>query len=148
MVSSARTPRSVMLSERLLIMRFITSVGLALLLMMGIAAASHLEGKGTAPVPLVISALVDPHIDPAAPDSEVSVIAEVTLQPDALAGVALCVLGVLCGLVFLVLARLMWRSRPPSVTEWQPLHALSLLASPARPRVSALSLPQLGLSRT
>ena len=38
MVSSARTPQSVTLNEQLLIMRLITSVGLALLLMLGLAA--------------------------------------------------------------------------------------------------------------
>ena len=43
MVSSARTPRSTTLNEQLLIMRLITSVGLALLLMLGLAATGHTE---------------------------------------------------------------------------------------------------------
>lgn len=148
MVSLAQTPRSVMLNERLLIMRLITSIGLALLLMLGLAAAGHLEGEGSAPVPLVVSALVDPHVDPVASDSEPQTVAEGTAQSDTLAGLALCVLGVLCGLIFFVLTRLLRQRRPSVTSERQPRHALLLPAPFARPRVSVLSLPQLGLSRT
>ncbi len=148
MVSLARTPRSVVLNERLLIMRLITSIGLALLLMLGISVAGHVEGEGSAPVPLVVSALIDPHVDSVASDSEPQTVAEGAFQSDTLASVALCVLGVLCGLVFFVLTRLLRQRRPPSTPERQPRHSLLLPAPFARPRVSVLSLPQLGLSRT
>ena len=66
MVSSARTPRSTTLNEQLLIMRLITSVGLALLLMLGLAATGHTEADGSTPVPLVISGFMDPHVEPVA----------------------------------------------------------------------------------
>lgn len=144
----ARNPRSVMLNERLLIMRLITSIGLALLLMLGIAAAGHLEGEGSAPVPLVVSTLIDPHVDAVASDSEPQTVAEGTSQSDMFAGLALCVLGVLCGLVFFVLTRLLRQRRPPARPERQPRHAVVLPAPLAPPRANALSLPQLGLSRT
>ena len=50
MVSPARNSESVTLNEQLLIMRLITSVGLALLLMLGLAATAHTELEGAAPV--------------------------------------------------------------------------------------------------
>lgn len=137
-----------MLNERLVIMRLITSIGLVFLLLLGFAAASHLEGDGSASVPIAVSAVVDPHVDVIPSDSGHQAVIEGTSRGHALTGVALCVFGVLCGLVFSVLTRLLRQRRPPSLPERQQPHVLLLLAPFARPRVSVLSLPQLGLSRT
>ena len=104
MVSSARTPRSTTLNEQLLIMRLITSVGLALLLMLGLAATGHTEADGSTPVPLVISGFMDPHVEPVAdaPVEHEAVAGGVVSGPNALVGAALCMLGVLCGLAGMI----------------------------------------------
>src|SRR3546814_1561068 len=66
MVSSARVPRSATLNEQWLIMRLITSVGLTLLLMLGLAATAHSESSEAASIPLMVSGLMDPHVAPVA----------------------------------------------------------------------------------
>lgn len=156
MISSARNPQSAMLAERLLITRIITSLGLTLLFMLGIAGAGHGESEGAPPVSLAMTALVDPHVDllshgPAAAShgAEHEVFSSGLQESSALMGAALCMLGMLCGLVFAVLIRGLWRGRtPPDRGSLLP-RVLSLLpASVARPRATVLSLTQLGLSRT
>ena len=67
---------------------------------------------------------------------------------NALAGAALCVFGVLCGLTFLVALRTLWRRRISPVLS-EVSRVPSLLAVPAlRAHPVVLSLTQLGLSRT
>ena len=150
MVSSARTPQSVTLNEQLLIMRLITSVGLALLLMLGLAATGHTEADGSTPVPLVISGLMDPHVEPVAdaPAEHEAVAGAVASGPDALVGAALCILGVLCGLTFMVVLRGLWRRRMPPVLGDGPRMPSLLPAPAARAHPIVFSLTQLGLSRT
>lgn len=150
MVSSARTPRSTTLNEQLLIMRLITSVGLALLLMLGLAATGHTEADGSTPAPLVISGLMDPHVEPVAdaPAEHEAVAGAVASGPDALVGAALCILGVLCGLTFMVVLRGLWRRRIPPVLGDGPRMPSLLPAPAARAHPIVFSLTQLGLSRT
>lgn len=155
MIPTTRTQHNTVLSERLLITRIITGLGLALLLMLGIAAAGHLETDGTTPVPLGMSALLDPHVEPLSDsDTDPSVAGERqavvggSSGASALMGAALCVLGVLCGLVFVVLAHRLWRRRVlPERGIWPRI--LSLFPHPSTfSRVSLLSLTQLSISRT
>ena len=151
MVSSVRNSQSVTLNEQLLIMRLITSVGLALLLMLGLAATAHTELEGAAPVPLVVSGLMDPHV--------VEPVAETTAEHEAVAdsswsgsnvlvGAALCVFGVLCGLTFMVALRRLWRRRMPPVLGAAPRMRSLIPASAAQAHPIVFSLTQLGLSRT
>lgn len=97
------------------------------------------------------STLLDPHVAPG--DSGTSVDEYLTGAADAgtagvLVGAALCALGVLCGLVLVIFARMLSRRR--GVVYLAPRWAaLSLV--PVRiivARTGALSLTQLGLSRT
>ena len=153
MSSSSSAQRSAMLSERLLIMKLITSVGLALLLLLGVAAAGHAESDEAASVPLAVTVLVDPHAN-ALGDEAAGAIAEHAAVVDgspgtsALAGAALCILGVLCGLVFAVFTRRMWR-RPALPDRGLRPHAAALPCFPVvRLRATVLTLTQLSLSRT
>ncbi|MCC4268925.1 MULTISPECIES: hypothetical protein [Microbacterium] len=155
MTPTTRTQRAAVLSERLLITRIVTALGLALLLMLGIAAAGHLETDGTTPVPLGMSALVDPHVEPlsggatdARDGREQQTVVGESSGASALMGAALCVLGMLCGLVLAVLTYRLWRSRVlPDRGIWP--RVLSLFPHPSTiSRVSILSLTQLSISRT
>ena len=155
MIPTTRTQHNTVLSERLLITRIITGLGLALLLVLGIAAAGHLETDGTTPVPLGISALLDPHVeplsdnatDPSGAGEHQAAVGE-SSGTSALMGAALCVLGVLCGLVFAVLTHRLWRRRVlPERGIWPRI--LSLFPHPSTfSRVRPLSLTQLSISRT
>ncbi|MDN8549598.1 hypothetical protein PUW81_010825 [Microbacterium sp. NM3R9] len=150
MASSARIQRPVTLSERWLIMRLITSVGLALLLMIGLTATAHTESEGSPPIPLVVSGLMDPHVEPVAdaPVEHEEVASGARSGSDALAGAALCVFGVLCGLMFMVALRRLWRRRMPLVLTEVSRGPALLLMPALRTNPVVLSLTQLGLSRT
>lgn len=151
MMSSTQVQPSKVLSEQLLITRIITAVGLALLLLLGAAGASHSESEGASSSLLMASTLLDPHVAPG--DSGTSVDEYLTGAADdgtagVLVGVALCALGVLCGLVLVIFARMLSRRR--GVVYLAPRWAAPSLV-PARIIVAptgALSLTQLGLSRT
>lgn len=150
MVSSAPTPRSATLTEQLLIMRLITSVGLALLMMLGLAATAHTELDTAAPVPLVVSELLDSHVAPSAhTGAEHEAVADGSWSgSNALIGAALCVFGVLCGITFMVVLQRLWRRRmPPVLGEVSRMLSLPP-ASAARAHPIVFSLTQLGLSRT
>ena len=142
-----------MLSERLLIMRLITSVGLALLLVLGVALAGHLESDESAPAPLSASVLLDPHLAPLSDEPPTAVagpVAGVGGSPGAntLVGAALCMLGLLCGLAFAVLARRLLRHDARLHRGLRPrMSSPSLVPVMSRP-VTVLSLTQLSLSRT
>jgi len=142
-----------MLSERLLITRLITSVGMALLLMLGVAAAAHPEPDGSAPVPVAVTAQLDPQVDSLSVETLSAVAEHVVVVAgqagtSVLAGGALCILGVLCGLVFAVLTRTLWRRRTLPDRGARPRTFSSLPLPVVRPRAIGLSLTQLGLSRT
>jgi len=150
MVSSVRNSQSVTLNEQLLIMRLITSVGLALLLMLGLAATAHTELDGAAPIPLIVSELMDPHVEPVvdAAAAHEAVADGSWSGSNALVGAALCVFGVLCGLTFMVALRGLLRRRMPPVLGAAPRMPSLLPASAARAHPIVFSLTQLGLSRT
>lgn len=149
MVSSARNLQSATLNEQLLIMRLITSVGLALLLMLGLAATAHTELDGAAPVPLMVSELMDPHVEPALDAAAAHEAVDGSWSgSNALVGAALCVFGVLCGLTFMVSLRRSWRRRMPPVLGAAPRMPSLIPASAAQAHPIVFSLTQLGLSRT
>lgn len=134
-----------------MIMRLITSVGLALLLIFGLAATAHTESDGSTPVPLVVSGLLDPHVETAG-DASAGEHAAVTggtwTGSDALSSAALCVFGVLCGLTFIVLLRKLWQRWMPPALGSEPRMTSLLPATSARTHPVVFSLTQLGLSRT
>lgn len=130
-------------------MRLITSVGLALLLMLGLAATAHTELDGAAPVPLMVSELMDPHVEPALDAAAAHEAVDGSWSgSNALVGAALCVFGVLCGLTFMVSLRRLWRRRMPPVLGAAPRMPSLIPASAAQAHPIVFSLTQLGLSRT
>lgn len=149
MVSSARHPRSAMLADRLLIMRLITGFGLALLLMLGLASTGHGQAESaTWTLPGSIE-LTDAHFGGELSFGPEHAATGETAQTDSssLMGAALCVLGVLCGLMLAVLVRTLRRRIPPAVSEPRRVHSGFRVPS-VRARRMNLSLSQLGISRT
>lgn len=137
-----------MLSERLLITRIITSLGLALLLTLGLAATAQVQATAAAPVALVVTGLADPHVAPVTTDAVQEAVAGDPAGQNMLVGAALCVLGVLCGLT--LIAALRGSSRRHLLPA---LGVAPRLRSPARAPTNrlgrtGLSLTRLGLSRT
>ncbi|WP_251454395.1 hypothetical protein [Microbacterium sp. Marseille-Q6648] len=145
MISAARTQDAVILSERLLITRIITSVALALLLIVGAWMATHTEPEAAAPTASSVTEHVDAHIAPIAAGAPV--IDQGTTSPTLL-GVAACVLGVLCGLLLIVATRWVHRTRRPQPERGLLPLLRALLPAPAPPRAAAFSLTQLSISRT
>ncbi len=131
-------------------MRLITSVGLTLLLMLGLAATAHTEFPGAAPVPLLASELMDPHVEPVAvvTAADEAVTDGSLPNSNALIGAALCVFGVLCGLTFAVGLRRLWRRRMTPILGAAPRMSLLVPAPAALSHPIVFSLTQLGLSRT
>lgn len=155
MLPALSTTRPGILSERLLITKLITSVGLALLLLLGLAAsATHSGTEGSSPASLVLPVLHDPHTESmsahgAMVDSEQALGATISSTGDhALLGTALCALGLLCGFVFAVLMRAILRRRTLPDPLSRPLSTVVLVPPTIPPRASSLTLTQLGLSRT
>lgn len=150
MVPSAQVQPSRVLSEQLLITRIITAVGLALLLLLGAAGASHSESEEASSSLLVASTLLDPHLASGEPGSTVDehMAAADASTAGVLVGAALCALGLLCGLVFVIFARMVSRRRGVAylVPRWMALWLVPVRIIVAR--TGALSLTQLGLSRT
>lgn len=153
--------RSAGTNDRLMIMRLITTVSLALLLLFALAATAHGESgaAGTGSVAATTSVAATSATTPGAADSGATdsgaASAQAALQivattpgTNALTGVALCALGVLCGLAaLLLLSRVLQRpGRSPLVRTRADAHSSPLHSSP--PRVTALSLTRIGLSRT
>lgn len=153
MLALSRDPVTTMLSERLLITRIITALGVALMLVIGVWSAAHAEAdraseSASATVAEAVSAskgaasasdhptVVDDTAGASAPD-----------EPQTLLGLAACLLGVVCGIVLLSLLRRFGvhagagsiRRRPSPVTR---------IVARARAFVPAPTLAQLALSRT
>lgn len=145
MISAARTQKAVILSERLLITKIITSVALALLLIVGAWMATHTETGTVAPTASSVTEHVDAHIAPLAADAPA--IDQGAAAP-ALLGVAVCVLGVLCGLLLVVVNRWLLGARRPQPEPGLSLLLRALLPAPAPPRAAAFTLTQLSISRT
>ena len=145
MISAARTQDAVILRERLLITRIITSVALALMLIVGAWTATHAESEAAAPSASSITEHLDAHVAPAA--TGMPGIDQSTTN-STLLGIAVCVLGVLCGLLLVVATRWLHRTRQPQ-PELGLLPLLRALSpAPAPPRAAALTLTQLSISRT
>lgn len=150
MISSAQVQPSRVLSEQLLITRIITAVGLALLLLLGAAGASHSESEGASSSLLVASTLLDPHVASGETGSTVDEHLEAAdaSMAGVLVGAALCALGMLCGLVLVIFARMVSRHRGVAylAPRWMALSLVPVRIIVAR--AGTLSLAQLGLSRT
>ncbi|WP_439591871.1 hypothetical protein [Microbacterium sp.] len=123
-----------------------TSIGLALLLLVGIAMAGHFEGEESAPVAAAVSTTVAP--SHSVDNAPVSAAVEGVLESDVLVGTALCLLGVLCGLALFALVRILWHRRPqPAPVATAPLQRpVPMLL--ALPRVVSFTPTELGISRT
>jgi hypothetical protein len=147
MVFPARSVKSALLSERLLKTRLLTSVGLALLLLLGVAVSTHGE-MDMASDPRSLSASVSPHIDAAGVDAGHEATAVTMSESGALVGAALCVFGMLCGLTLLVFARRLLSRRIPTTVGVSARLTLMLPAVAARRHAAVRSLTQLGISRT
>ena len=146
MVSSAWAQRAEVLSERILIMKIVTSEVLAFLLIVGAWVSTHSDQEASAPVPIGVE-LIDAHVE--APAAAAPTIVSTSLGTDSLLGVGMCALGVMCGLLLVLIASRWFHSGGRPVYARLPL-ALTrvLLSTPALPRKAALSLTQLNISRT
>ncbi|PRB12102.1 hypothetical protein CQ042_16045 [Microbacterium sp. MYb62] len=153
--------------DRPMIMRLITTACLALLLLFAFAVTAHGDAGENGAAPSLAAASIEAFDDAVAAgnaasvDNAAAVDSAAAVDQDqtpaalpatgtsALAGAALCILGVLCGLAaMLLLSRVLRRPGQRSTLREKP-HALpSALAAPMHPRVTAISLIQLGLSRT
>lgn len=143
-----RPPRSVSRREQLVITKIVTTLGVLILLLLGAAGSLHSEATGTSASP-VMAVPVDAHTVAAGDgiaEGEVAVTADQI--SGLLAGAAVCALGVLCGFALVIVVWQMLRrrglvSRDPSWAVLVP--SFHHTAVPSR---SALSLTQLGISRT
>lgn len=150
MLSSIRTSRSATLNEQLRTARLITSVVLALMLMLGAALSAHSEREEAASAPLLLSGLINSQVEPATDASAAheKAVGGVSSGSSALVDAVLCVFGVLCWLTFMVVMRRLWRRRMWPVLGDAPRIRSLLPASAARAHPIVLSLTQLSLSRT
>lgn len=168
MASSPRTPRPEILAEKLLITKLITSVGLALLLLLGASAAERHPDAASAHLPVTTDAtspstasgsvaipataargvLPAAAVD-AAPAGIGAASGTVVSEMESSFGAHLgCLLGVLCGLALFVRGR-RWGGRAMPLLTGASLRAPSRLSAPPRRRTGVgLSLSQLGMSRT
>lgn len=154
MLPSLSILRSRTRSEHLLIMKLITSISLAFLLLVGFAASTtHTKAEGSSATPLAVSAMHDPHtepvgIQPASDSLQASGTVVSSTGDHALLSTGLCLLGLLCGFVLALLIRTILRRRTLPDPLSRPIATTTLLFSTPRPRTSSLTLTQLGLSRT
>lgn len=137
-------------SHAALIMQIISILGLAILLVTGIAAASHLEG-GQAPSNTATSAFPNSAMTHAATaESSADAPAASEREYGSFSTGALCILGALGGLILAFALRGLLRRRT-LVGLLAPRRKLPFGLSMMRhllPRTTGPSLSQLGLSRT
>ncbi|MBS1674677.1 MAG: hypothetical protein JSS74_12025 [Actinobacteria bacterium] len=136
--------------DRLMIMRLITSIGLSLLLILGVAATSHGEAGTSATSAVASSSAVASadDLDAEVVRDQIPVIGGSEGSNLLLSG-ALCTLGVLCGLaVAILLLRMLWRPQSLILRATDLRDVFAMVASTASPRLTRVSLTQLGLSRT
>lgn len=138
-------------SHAALIMQIISILGLAILLVTGIAAASHLEG-GQAPSNTATSSALpnSAMTHAAAAESSSDAPAASEREYGSLSAGALCILGALGGLILALALRGLLRRRT-LVGLLAPRRELPFRLSMMRyllPRTTGPSLSQLGLSRT
>lgn len=146
--------------DRPVIMRLITTASLALLLLFAFAVTAHGDAGENGAAPSLAAASIEAFDDAvaadnagvdnaAAVDQDQTPAALPATGMSALAGAAVCILGVLCGLAaMLLLSRVLRRPGQLSTLREKPHARPSAPASPLHPRVTAISLIQLGLSRT
>ena len=146
--------RSTATVDQPVIMRLITTVSLALLLLFAFAVTAHGDAGENGAAPSLAAAAIDAFDDTAAiDDAEVGEAqAQAALRvavTSTLVGAALCILGVLCGLAaMLLLSRVLGRPGQFSTLRETPRALRSDPASPLHPCGTAVSLIRLGLSRT
>lgn len=149
--------RSTATVDRPVIMRLITTA--SLLLLFAFAVTAHGDATENAAAPSLAAAAIAAFDDDAAfndtafDGAEVGEVQTQAALPitgtNALVGAALCALGVLCGLAaMLLLSRVLRRPGQLSTLQERPHTPPSVPASLLRPCVTAVSLIQLGLSRT
>lgn len=151
MTSSDSNRAIVLVSDKLMITKIITGIGLALLLILGASLGGHQEASPSTPL-MASMALSPPSSNTAAfSDGGESVAVDGAIREgvidSVMLGVAGCLLGFVCCLVVLIVAR----SLSTRVTL-RPLGRLprSLFSAGAtgRPFGTTLSLTQLSISRT
>lgn len=132
-----------MLSERLLITRIITSLGVVFLLVLGVWAATHTEPESASSYSSAVTVVVD---EAAAAPAEATMMSG-PLWADAVGGAVTCLLGVLCGLVLIALTVRLLRQTSLRELTTSPRIRIQLTL-PGRSHAAVLTLAQLGLSRT
>lgn len=159
--------RSTATVDQPVIMRLITTVSLALLLLFAFAVTAHGDAGENGAAPSLAAAAIDAFDDTAAIDDTAAFDDTAAIGADAetdeaqvqaafpvavtstLVGAALCILGVLCGLAaMLLLSRVLGRPAQFSTLRETPRALRSDPASPLHPCGTAVSLIRLGLSRT
>lgn len=141
MILASRT-RAAMLSERLLITRIVTSVALALLLLLGVTGLGHSgpaeAGDAAASVLMVDEALGSTSATAATP---------VPASSDAESSGILCAIGLFCGVMALLFLRRRL-SHPQQALVTAREHARRIVPVSVTRRVPTPSLTGLGISRT
>lgn len=147
--------RSTATVDQRVIMRLITTMSLALLLLFAFAVTAHGDAGENGAAPSLAAAAIDAFDDTAAfgADAETDEAQAQAALPVAvtspLVGAVLCVLGVLCGLAAMLLLSRVLRRPGQFSTLWETPRALrSDPASPLHPCGTAVSLIELSLSRT
>lgn len=153
--------RSTATVDQPVIMRLITTVSLALLLLFAFAVTAHGDAGENGAAPSLAAAAIDAFDDIAAFDDTAAIGADAETDEaqaqaalpvavtSTLVGAALCILGVLCGLAaMLLLSRVLGRPGQFSTLRETPRALRSDPASPLHPCGTAVSLIRLGLSRT
>lgn len=153
--------RSTATVDQPVIMRLITTVSLALLLLFAFAVTAHGDAGENGAAPSLAAAAIDAFDDTAAIDDTATIGADAETDEaqvqaafpvavtSTLVGAALCILGVLCGLAaMLLLSRVLRRPGQFSTLRETPRALRSDPASPLHPCGTAVSLIRLGLSRT
>lgn len=152
MNATSRTRSTRTLNERLLITRIVTGLGLVLLLVIGVWAATHPAYDADTPVltsgAARIADIPPGHwYDATAQDSAGTTSQVISDAGWATIGVAGCLLGVLCCLIVFALIRLFALRSPPGVVAVLRRIRLPQVITD-RSSTPALSLSQLSLSRT
>lgn len=140
MILSAPAGRAVSTRAGWSAARFLTGLGLALVLLMGCWAATHSETEGSATAPIAELVAAD---EPSAVQAAATAGGHSGATGDL--GAALCLLGVVCVLALVLLA---WRV-PSRMYSWGHVaRAVRGLIAAARSQVPVLTLSQLCVSRT
>ncbi|MBM3714304.1 MULTISPECIES: hypothetical protein [Microbacterium] len=139
----ARSRRSVLMKEHGAITRLITIIALGALMLLGFVALSHGD-NGPVSGTVVTASDAAPQ-EPGAPVSTSIIESGVY---DVSPGMALCVLGVVCGFVLYLVIHLLVRRQRAGLTLWRALPPSFIHAVTVRRGGHALTIAQLGISRT